>query len=286
MKYGCLLDGILSPGGLSVVFQPVLQHRPDGWNLYSLEALVRGPRETSMESAEVLFEYVRRKRAEQVVDRRCVSEALTAALPLGRHLRVGVNVHASTLEQDHEFPAFLDAAVSKSGFSASNIIIEIVEHAPSWNGQGFARALQALREIGVAIAPDDVGLGHSNYRMILECRPDHLKVDRLLVLGSSTDYYRRAVLRSIAQLASALGANAIAEGVDNVDDLAAVLGEGFTCVQGYLLAKPAPAQVLGHAESMQSAARCLPYMPKRKPWLGAVNWLAIATQGLAAAPAG
>ena len=100
------------------------------------------------------------------------------------------------------------------------------------------RTLKGLRRIGVRIAVDDIGLGHSNYRMLLECRPDFFKVDRYLVKGSNSDTYRRAVLHSIAELAQNVGADAVAEGVDNEADLDAVCAEGIDMVQGYLFSRP------------------------------------------------
>lgn len=270
-----LLDRILAPGALTVVFQPIFQRRADGWELHAFEALVRGPRGTNMECAEVLFEYVRRKRAEPDVDRVCIAEVLRAATLLGPDARLGFNVHAVTLEQDPGFPDFLERAVAASPFHAAALTLEIVEHSPSWSGRRFAAALTAVRELGFSIALDDVGLGHSNYRMILECSPDYFKIDRYLVSGSSGDFHRRAVLRSIVELAGSFGAYAVAEGVDNVNDLTAVLGEGIAAVQGFLLAEPAPAAVLGTGAYVRSAARRFPTAGTGRPWADATNWLAL-----------
>jgi len=76
--------------------------------------------------------------------------------------------------------------------------------------------------------------------MILECRPDYLKVDRHFVDGCHRDFHRRAVLASVAQLARPFGARVVAEGVEEVEDLAALRRLGINLVQGYLLARPLP----------------------------------------------
>jgi EAL domain-containing protein (putative c-di-GMP-specific phosphodiesterase class I) len=115
-----------------------------------------------------------------------------------------------------------------------------VEHAPPWDVVGFRTALERLRALGALIALDDVGLGHSNYMMILECRPDYFKVDRHFVEGCHRDFHRRAVLASVARLARPFGARVVAEGVEQPKDLAALRRLGITLVQGYLLARPAP----------------------------------------------
>jgi len=76
------LNAILAPGGLSVRFQPVIALNSSGHTLHALESLVRGPRDTNLESADVLFEYVRLKHEESTVDRACVQMALQNAAPL------------------------------------------------------------------------------------------------------------------------------------------------------------------------------------------------------------
>lgn len=263
MKAESLLDRILGPHGLSAVFQPIFQHQPDGWHLHALEALVRGVPGTNVESPEVLFAYVRRKHAEPQIDRKCVVEILEAAQSLDRGIRLGINVHASTLQQDDTFPRFLGETVARYGRPPVRFIIEIVEHSPCWSGHRFRRAVDALREIGFSVALDDVGVGHSNYRMILECRPDCFKIDRYLVAGSHADYHRRAVLRSIVELAARFGATAVAEGVETVDDLRTVLKVGVDMVQGFLLHRPATAAALGHGEIVSRAADGIPGMAQR-----------------------
>jgi EAL domain-containing protein (putative c-di-GMP-specific phosphodiesterase class I) len=275
-----LLDRLLEPGALSVVFQPIMEYRKGGWRLHGVEALIRGPRGTHLEFPEILFEYVRRKNAAPAVDRRCVAEILQAARPLGPHLMVGLNVHAVTLEKDDGFTEFLAAQVEAAGRAPSQVTVEIVEHAPSWAGRGFARAVDDLRELGFSIALDDVGLRQSNFRMILECRPDYFKIDAYLVAGAHGDYYRRAVLRSIVELAASFGGTAIAEGVESAADLRTVLSEGVRTVQGYLLARPATAAVLGAGDVLARAAGRLPTALDGEPWTPGGDWLRLATRSL------
>jgi len=240
----CLLDAIIEGDGLEVVFQPIFHHRDDGWRLHGFEALTRGPRGTNMEGADVLFEYVRRKREESAVDRVCLARVLKAARQLGSAPRLSFNVHASTLGRDREFVTYLAEMLQHHARPASRFTVEIVEHAPMWGGRSFQLALDDLRALGVSVALDDVGLGNSNYRMILECRPDYFKVDRYLVAGASRDFFRRAVLRSIADLSGSFGALVVAEGLDDSADLQVALDEGIALAQGFLLCRPQPAAIL------------------------------------------
>jgi EAL domain-containing protein (putative c-di-GMP-specific phosphodiesterase class I) len=239
-----LLDRILGPDGIRVLFQPIFDRRHDGWHMYGLEALTRGPLGTNAARADVLFEYVRRKREEARVDRACVAAVLDAARALPQVPTLSINVHASTLGRDRDFPAFLSNCAEANGIVPSRLVIEVVEHAPSWDGPAFLKALQAVRDMGMRIALDDIGLGQSNYRMILECRPDVFKIDRYLVKGAATDFHRRATLQSIADLARSFGGLTVAEGVEDRADLEAIQSAGIHLVQGFLLSGPMTAEDL------------------------------------------
>ena len=235
-----IIDEILQPGGLSVVFQPIIRIDGASRSLHAIEGLTRGPKGTNMESALVLFEYVRRKHQEMHVDRACVNEVLRAAAGLDHKPAVTLNVHASTLSRDPEFLTFLGDAAESHGIPLGRLTVEVVQHAPVWDGPSFQSALDALRHIGVGIALDDVGLGQSNFRMMLDCRPDYFKVDGYFIKGCHGDYHRQAILESIAGLAVKFGASVIAEGVEDEADLEAVQRIGVTLVQGHLFSEALP----------------------------------------------
>jgi EAL domain-containing protein (putative c-di-GMP-specific phosphodiesterase class I) len=215
-----------------------------GVRLHELEGLVRGPSGTHVESAEVLFEYVRRKGKEIAVDRACVEAILKSAWQLPGSPRIGINVTASTLGNDPQFPSFLRVAADFHQVSLDRITIEIVEHTPFWDGGTFLGALDKLRDYGVRIALDDIGVGQSNYRMILDCHPHCFKVDKYIVQGCSTDPQRRAVLSSIVRLARGFSAHVVAEGVEEIADFEAATAAGVDLIQGYLFAYPMTPELL------------------------------------------
>ena len=233
-----LLDEILEPGRLSVMFQPIFEVAAPRPTLHAVECLIRGPRGTNLERPAVLFEYVRRRRTEAVVDRACTKTALTEASCLSAVPRLSVNVHASTLARDGAFPAFLLDTAVRSGIDPGRLIVEIVEHAPPLDVPSFRGALATLRASGVSIALDDVGLGQSNYKMILDVRPDIYKLDRYLVDSAWNDPYRQVILDSLARMVRRLEARTVAEGVETPQELVAVEAAGIDLVQGYLFAQP------------------------------------------------
>lgn len=232
------LDRLLAPGGITPVYQPIYLVSDDAPELYGFECLTRGPRGTNFESPDVLFDYVRLKRQEIVVDRACIAAGLRNLPHLDGEVRISINVHASTLGRDPSFTEFLAATCRDTGIVPSRVTVEIVEHAPPWDSEAFLRALASLRQLGTSIALDDVGLGQSNFKMLLDASPEFLKLDRYFVDGCTHDPKRRAVIGSIEELARRFGARVIAEGVETEEDLLTVRALGVSLVQGFLLSKP------------------------------------------------
>jgi EAL domain-containing protein (putative c-di-GMP-specific phosphodiesterase class I) len=235
-----LFDQLLRPGAVRIEFQPIVFTRNGETELYALEALARGPRGTTLERADVLFEYARRKGEEARLDLTCIAEILASVSLLPFDPSISINVHGSTLSDvDHFAEKFLSAAASYE-VNPKRLMLEIVEYRTAWTMERFRATLNTLREAGVRIAVDDLGVGASNFRMIVDCRPDHLKVDRYIVHGCANDRFRAAVLESIVTLSQACGASPIAEGVEDERDLALITGLGIKLIQGWLYAPSMP----------------------------------------------
>jgi EAL domain-containing protein (putative c-di-GMP-specific phosphodiesterase class I) len=238
MRERTALDTLLAPGGVTPYYQPIYALTSNGPRLFGFECLARGPRGTNFESAKVLFDYVRLKRQEALFDRICISTALRALPPAAGGAQLSVNVHASTLARDAGFTDFFVSVTETCRLQPSQLTVEIVEHAPPYDSQAFLRAVERLRGLGVSIALDDIGLGQSNFKMLLDVSPEMIKLDRYFVDGCHADPKRCAVIDSIVSLARNFRARVVAEGVETVDDLETVQTLGITLVQGFLLSHP------------------------------------------------
>jgi EAL domain-containing protein (putative c-di-GMP-specific phosphodiesterase class I) len=251
-----MLDELRVTGAIRMEFQPIVTLDDLGVpRLYMIEALARGPRGTSMERPDVMFEYARRKGEEPSIDMICIDEALVAAATLPGRPGLSVNVHGSTLAAVPQFARkVLDAAASL-GFEPSRLMFEIVEHRGPWNVSAFRESLRELRQAGALVAIDDLGVGSSNYGLFIDCRPDHIKIDRTLVQGCSRDLYKCAVLESIVSLCRASDGTPIAEGVETQDDLATVQSLGIDCFQGWLFAHAMPAAEVARHPLLQPTSQ-------------------------------
>jgi EAL domain-containing protein (putative c-di-GMP-specific phosphodiesterase class I) len=118
--------------------------------------------------------------------------------------------------------------------------MEIVEHGPAQDLESLARALTDLRQAGVRLALDDMGIGTSGLRLVVEWAPEYIKIDRFFVMGARECPRKLAVLRSIVDMADGVGASTIAEGVETEEQLELVVESGVKLVQGYVFCRPLP----------------------------------------------
>jgi EAL domain-containing protein (putative c-di-GMP-specific phosphodiesterase class I) len=192
----------------------------------------------------VLFDYVRRKKAEAAVDQSCFNAVCDAVAMLPADIRVNVNVHAATLGQNSGFVDFFRRCAKKRALKLERFTIEIVEHAPSCDASQLTSTITQLRQLGVRIALDDVGLGQSNYRMMLDCDPEYFKLDGYFVRDLNKDPKRRAVVESLVALAETLESAVVAEAVASQEDLTHLATLGVDLVQANMLCPALPREEL------------------------------------------
>ncbi len=137
--------------------------------------------------------------------------------------------------------------LERSGLSPSRLGLEVTETAVVLDGPAGERAraeLRALHDLGVRIAIDDFGTGFSSLGQLRRFPVDVLKVDRSFVQGVEHDARDAAITAHLASLAHALGLSAIAEGIESDGQLDAVRDLGCDHAQGFLFARPMPAEAL------------------------------------------
>ena len=101
-----------------------------------------------------------------------------------------------------------------------------------------------LDKIGVAIALDDFGTGYSSMQHLRRLPLAEVKVDRSFVLGMATDADDAAIVRSMIELAGALGLRVVAEGVEDERTWRLLHAAGCDVAQGWFYARPMPAEEL------------------------------------------
>ncbi|HKK27849.1 MAG TPA: PAS domain S-box protein [Gemmatimonadota bacterium] len=158
----------------------------------------------------------------------------------GRHdFEMSVNLSARHFELP-DFVERIEDTLSEARLPARNLELELTERV-------LLRGLPQvghLRELGVRVAVDDLGTGYSSLEYLTRLEVDTLKVDRILVAGLDADPRNRAVIEAIALVARRLGLTLIAEGIETREQLRMLQELGCRYGQGYLLARPMPADDL------------------------------------------
>ncbi len=94
--------------------------------------------------------------------------------------------------------------------------------------------LTVLRNAGVRIALDDVGFGRTSLELLVLLAPDIVKIDRAFVKSASVDAAQSAEFRRLVEVIRALGATAIAEGIETPAEAQAIQAMGVDYGQGFL----------------------------------------------------
>jgi diguanylate cyclase (GGDEF)-like protein len=162
----------------------------------------------------------------------------------GRPLSVAVNLSPRQLH-DPDLIQGTANALARAGLDAETLIIEITENLLLKDAELARSRLAALRELGVKVAVDDFGTGYSSLAYLDRYPVDILKIDRSFVAPLGGNARSAALVRSIIDMASALEIDAIAEGVEDADQLATLQSLGCRLAQGFFFARPRPAAEIG-----------------------------------------
>ncbi|MCK9876145.1 EAL domain-containing protein [Frankia sp. Ag45/Mut15] len=154
-------------------------------------------------------------------------------------LRLHVNVSASRVA-DMTLLDSVVRALATSRFDPARLVVEITETSRLTDLRGAREVLDEVRALGVSVALDDVGAGHSTLAALHLLPVDVVKLDRTLVEAPRDGGRVAAMRRSMISLAHALGAVVVAEGIERETQLAELTELGCELGQGYLFARPGP----------------------------------------------
>jgi diguanylate cyclase (GGDEF)-like protein/PAS domain S-box-containing protein len=138
-------------------------------------------------------------------------------------------------------------ALDQARLPATALLIEITESAIMSDLDPGRMLVQELKALGVRMAIDDFGTGYSSLARLTTFPIDVVKIDKSFVDRLTVDAGAEAMVRSVVALCHTLGMRAVAEGVEEPEQAAALLRVGCTLAQGFLFDRPLPAVALTSA---------------------------------------
>jgi sensor c-di-GMP phosphodiesterase-like protein len=163
--------------------------------------------------------------------------ALLGARP---HMKIGFNLTAQHVANE----AIVDdvrAIFKKSQVRLSQVVLEVTERQPIVNLTETRRVIAALQGLGVKVAIDDVGTGHSGLSYMLKLGVDIIKIDKMFIDSIGTDRNSNAIIETLIDLAQNMRMDVIAEGVESFEQVLHLRELGIRAAQGFVFSPPLPA---------------------------------------------
>ncbi|MDG1462941.1 MAG: EAL domain-containing protein, partial [Gammaproteobacteria bacterium] len=155
----------------------------------------------------------------------------------GINLPVSVNLSAQDLKIDN-LADEIDKLLKDYGLTSKSLVLEITEEALVRNMESTVNVLNILRSRGFRISMDDFGTGYSSLHQLKHLPIDELKIDREFIRDLPDDKSDVAIVKATIQLATTMGIDVVAEGVESEEAWLFLVREGCKQAQGYLVSKP------------------------------------------------
>ena len=165
------------------------------------------------------------------------------------HLKVSVNIAASQFLFG-DISARISGRLQHHGVSPRSLEVELTESVVMKDIELVAIQLKSLQNLGVTVALDDFGTGYSSLSYLQDLPLDVLKIDRAFVARLSDENSHYSLVNTIMLLASGLGLETVAEGVETSEQLDKIVELGCNLIQGYYYSKPCSPEELENTLKM------------------------------------
>ncbi len=154
-------------------------------------------------------------------------------------MRMAVNLSAQQFGQ-HGLVETVRKALDDAGLEAEYLELELTESLILENAEHTIQTMHALKKLGVSLSLDDFGTGYSSLSYLRRYPVDRIKIDQSFIRDMTEHASSAALVRSILAMASNLGLNTIAEGVETAGQFGYLRKQLCQEMQGYLFSRPLP----------------------------------------------
>jgi len=172
--------------------------------------------------------------------RAALQDATRWNLEVGEPWTIGINVSTRQL-QEPGYAVSVLKCLHDHAFPPERLEIELIERSLMLSENTVLEQLEQLRRAGVRIALDDFGTEQSCLNLLHKLPIDTIKLDHCFVRAMDDDPRVHPIIQAIVFMARSLGKRVIAEGIEHVGPVPALINMGKMDFQGYLLGRPVSA---------------------------------------------
>jgi len=237
-----LFRKILKKAEIRMVYQPIyyLTNINKNQSIYGYEALARGPKGTELEMPSVLFSVADELNELENLEKLCRWKALLTSKKLPNDKKkIFINVSSKILQQENlSFIQEMIKNLDELNINSEKIVIELTERHRIDDFTTLKKNIGFLKDKGMALSIDDVGVGYSSLQTLAELNPSFLKYDMVLVRNIHEDLIKQDLLEMILNFGEKIKAKVIAEGIEKEEELETVKKIGVELGQGFYLSYP------------------------------------------------
>ncbi len=130
----------------------------------------------------------------------------------------------------------------ETGLDPTTLVLEITESVAMKDVASTLDVMRELKSLGLKLAIDDFGTGYTSLSYLKRFPVDFLKIDRFFTQELEEGTQGRVTLMAIIHIAHAMGLNVVAEGVEDIRQLARLRELGCDLAQGYYFSRPLEAE--------------------------------------------
>ena len=217
---------------IAMAFQPIIDSQTR--SVFAYEALVRG--ENGEGAASVLAKVTEGNKYS--FDQACRIQAIESIAKLSDHARVSINFMPNAIYNPNTCIARTLKAADNFGVKKERIIFEVIESEQPVSNEFLNEIFLAYHNQGFTTAIDDFGAGYSGLNLLVDMRPDIVKLDRHLIDGIDHQPRKSIIVRNLVIMLQEMGVTALAEGIERREEYLFLRDIGVTLMQGYYFAKP------------------------------------------------
>ena len=248
MRWVSRINEALEKERFMLRFQPIMPVASESTSYWHYEVLLSmQDRDGALVSPGAFLPAAERYGLSTKIDRWVVANAFAWLVAHAEELEqtalCSINLSGPSIG-DRDFLAFVVEQFERSRVAPEKICFEITETAAITNLAGAKQLISTLKELGCTFALDDFGSGVSSFAYLKNLEVEFIKIDGLFVKGICDDPVSRALVKSINDMARAMGKRTIAESVENQAIFEELRRIGVDYAQGHGISAPRPLSTL------------------------------------------